>query len=397
MDDPKSLSPLIPLADSPASTPQEPAPASPETGMGNIDKPTVHEEKSSHLPPLPPEPVPMVLHPHSPGPTPPSAKLATPPQSSRRGKTGARVVLVGVLLMLITLPLAVYYISQQQQVSDIRSRAVDLAPYPTTVEDCGFAAQDCAFGYTQVANGCTCKPDPYVTIQPVGGPCGGNNVCATGVYCYSGTCHIQGPDGHTCSDHDPCALGQSCVHDPASPQSAGTCVFNTDTGSCGRNKDTGAPVCCYKTGGSKTKCDGSNAGGTYGAPVCEGKRLECSNGTYWCTLDVTGCATGGGGGGSGGSNNTPTPTPVVAQCTAISVYKGDVLVTDYSTLMAGDVITVAVAPGTATAAHVRVNGGIWQQTTATNSSGAFIVSFPIPSGVTSVTIEAEIFVDGVWK
>ncbi len=94
---------------------------------------------------------------------------------------------------------------------------------------------------------------------------------------------------------------------------------------------------------------------------------------------------------------TPTPTPPPAgQCVRIKVYKGTVAVNP-TTLKAGDAVTLAVAGTNATRGRIRVNGAAFVETTTKNASGEFTVPFTIPAGVTSFTIEAEVFTNGQWK
>ena len=148
----------------------------------------------------------------------------------------------------------------------------------------------------------------------------------------------------------------------------------------------------------------------------QGYGKTCCEVGYTCCGSTDGCCSGGGPittntttphNTSTPGDNTPiptsppgvtsTPTPIPQQCQAIKLYKDGVLVTDYSTVHAGDTVVVAVAAGTAAKARVRINGAAWQETTTKNANNEFVVTLTVPTGVTSVTVEAEIFADGVWK
>lgn len=94
---------------------------------------------------------------------------------------------------------------------------------------------------------------------------------------------------------------------------------------------------------------------------------------------------------------TPTPTEIPGQCDLIKVYKNGVQVTNLTTLVPGDAIEIAVISTNATQARIRVNGGPWNITTNRNTGGEFYIPFTIPTGVTTFTFEAEVFVNGVWK
>jgi hypothetical protein len=80
-------------------------------------------------------------------------------------------------------------------------------------------------------------------------------------------------------------------------------------------------------------------------------------------------------------------------------YKNGALLSDadLATLHSGDIITFALTPsGIATKAHFRVNGGSWIETTTKNSSGEFILDWTIPSGVSTFTIDGELFDGTNW-
>ena len=66
-------------------------------------------------------------------------------------------------------------------------------------------------------------------------------------------------------------------------------------------------------------------------------------------------------------------------------------------LQPGDDVTIAVAGGNATKAHIRVNGGAFTETAIQNSAGEYTLDYTIPVGTTNFTVESEIFgSDGQW-
>ncbi len=70
---------------------------------------------------------------------------------------------------------------------------------------------------------------------------------------------------------------------------------------------------------------------------------------------------------------------------------------DLGTLQWGDILTLALTPsGAATKARFRISGGSWIETTTRNSNGEFILNWTIPSGVTTFTLEGEIFDGTNW-
>jgi formylmethanofuran dehydrogenase subunit C len=100
-------------------------------------------------------------------------------------------------------------------------------------------------------------------------------------------------------------------------------------------------------------------------------------------------------------DGTGTPPPSGGQCDDIKLYKGETMVTDLSTLAAGDVISIYVRGTGATKGRVRINGGAFTETTLDMTSGTetwyVAPNITLPSGVTSITIESEVYVNGEWK
>lgn len=285
-------SPLTP----PSPTLNEPEPQP----QGSTEPPSEEATKlvESLLEPKNPEP--SVVAPPPKNPTPPPIK-----KSSGKG-----VVLALLAILLIALPVGVFFISQQnQQIAEIRTQA-------------------------------------------------------------GGT--VYGGDGDAC----PCDNGYVCN------TATQRCKPDSDPIDCKRSADPGAPVCCSKN----KKCNN---------PVCEGKnRLECHDGSAWCTLDTGGCK-GGGGDDTGGGDDDTSITP---KCQLIKIYKGNTQVTDLKTLKAGDTVTLAVKgnrPGQK--GRFRVNGGSWSETTTKNNKDEWTLNYTIATGVTDFVIEGEVYIRGAWR
>lgn len=106
----------------------------------------------------------------------------------------------------------------------------------------------------------------------------------------------------------------------------------------------------------------------------------------------------------------PTPTPTIsASCREIKAYNlswNQLTSSQLTQLKAGDKVRFAVSGqitgSTISKARLRINNGAWQET-ATKKPGSeeFYIEYTIPSGVTSFTVEAEIYYvtsdGGVWK
>lgn len=233
-------------------------------------------------------------------------------------RSGPGIIIAMIALLLLALPVGVYFVSQQnKQLADIRSKATGNI-----------------YGY-----GCR-RDNPF--------SCGGN----------PSQCHCQ--DGNACTV-------MAC-----DPEIEGQC------------HDQGRSYCANQGGAANTCC----AVG------------------YTCCSGYDGCCPGGGPTVPPGTNHptqppgndTPTPTsPAIHECTNLKIYKDGVQVTP-STLRPDDNIVFAVkGSGSPNKARFRVNGAAWAESTTTNASAEYTQAYTVPVGVTDFVIEAEVFVDGVWK
>ena len=184
------------------------------------------------------------------------------------------------------------------------------------------------------------------------------------------------------------------------PSSGGQCPSTTIAENCAIYECPGG---CSFYGGSLPECR------TFAkkVPCSQAAASGCGqvdylddNGNYCGVKPGTQCTNGTNSCGGGGEP-TPTTPPQVLQCRAISIYKDGAKVTDYATLKAGDAVVLAVKGDNATKGRFRVNGAppTFEESTGTNANGEFTFPFTIPGGVpnNSITIEAEVFQNGVWK
>lgn len=84
------------------------------------------------------------------------------------------------------------------------------------------------------------------------------------------------------------------------------------------------------------------------------------------------------------------------QCQYVKIYKGTTVVNP-STLVSGDVVTIAVTNPDATKARVRVNGGAFTESATKNGAGEFTVPFTVPPNIFTFTVEAELFINNTWN
>lgn len=222
-------------------------------------------------------------------------------------KPRSGIILAVIALLLLTVPVAVYFVSQKNSsIAELRGRA----------------------SWDTVYQGCTI------------------NSCPQGY-----TCHCQ--NGNACT-YTWCEAGieESC-------------------------RAQGREYCTNGYNGNAKTC--------------------CLPGYHCGTAQNPGCFQGGG--DDNGDDDTVQPTatpPTTPVCQNIKIYKGGAQVAP-STLLPGDVVTLAVKGNLSPAkARFRVNGGAWQETTTKNASNEFTLSFTVPDGVPDFVIEGEVNTNGAW-
>jgi hypothetical protein len=345
------------------------------------------------IPPTPPSSAPpasfdsIIVPPEPPPPSPSqvSTENVIPPvaPSGNGGKFGKKLhagpIVATLLLLLITLPLSIMFIANRNQLSDVRSRADALYPTcPSLGGACAPVGAQCdaegGKGYyccvKSISGSITWQPKTWATC-PADVP----------------SCPWTETNGQCCpSSVDACdytAGGVKCIADPFNSH----CVKWGD-GSCPGGGGRWAGVHYYTDCTTEGCGSDSNLTCVRGA---DGKQNLCRN--VNCPSD-TDCVCGG----TPPPTTTITPTPG-GQCDDIKIYKNGTIVTDLSSLAAGDVIAVWVKGTNATKARVRMNGGAYTEATISDNTNTWYIvpDITIPGGVSSIVIESEVFVNSAWK
>lgn len=371
----------------------------PQATAPDDSSPSVQDD-SSPVAPTPPHDT-DTLMPQEPPPTPPSA--------SAGGKHHKKsIALLVVLLLLATLPLSVYFISLQQQLADVRSRATN-GPYPTVPPatcsgTCVPSTLECRDGNGSAGSG-TCSPGRYCcnfgsgsnTPTPGGGLPNNSGVCGEqGRDCNGSSCtgHVtinvceNGPTGGGPCDHDPGRGGSGPICNNPIDTKDGTfdCIEIANQRCAFVQIDTpnGSGVTCYPT--DRSHCGGSPSPTQSTNPTSSPAPTSPPGGESSPTPP----------GGGGEPTPLPTSPPSGPQCKNIKVYK-DGQEVDPSTLKPGDAIAIAVKGNNSSKARVRVNGAAWEETDKKNGTGEYTVDFTIPTDRSSFTVEAEVYKNGVWN
>lgn len=326
---------------------------------------------------------------------PPAFPIIPPPPKKSSGKGFVTAIL---FLLLLTVPIAVYYVSKPKQLADIRNRAQQ-TPYPLGCAECLFFnanPRDCDY----ICYPTTPTPAPTIASTPTPTP--------------SGACTGKGGLGQVCRVPQNCNNLPNC--DGTLVCLNGTCQ-QAPPGQCGSSGKCRIHICnkCSNYGGGLDECrDGGQevdcASAVVPAGQCGQVDILDAQGNY-CGVKQQACTGSCAGGPTptpppGGTPQPtpgptspppgPTPTPIVLQCTRIRVYKNNTQV-DPATLLPGDSVVLAVAGTNATKGRIRVNGAAWTESTTLNTNNEYTVPFTVPTGTTSFTVEAEVFKDGVWQ
>lgn len=402
---------------------------SPTTPPPNVPPPPPMPNPVSHVttPTSPPKQtaspliVPSISNTPPPPPPPPPDQTQNAASHTPKKRKLPGVVLAVILLLILTIPISAFFISRSQQLTDLRSRA---APYT------------CPGGFA------ICPEGQCSNVYP-GDVCGtlGETKCNGGLlatctklssFCSLNYWKAMG----TCVNNTPIPYASVTIKPLQSPTPTGMtrqCQNGT------QNRDQGWWLICECTS-CKQKTDTSPGGGGTGwvcddnckrVPIGTRPQGACTQIDYvhegtsdYCGVAEINCPTScqtnpqPTNPPSGPTSPPPKPTnppanptattkptnpptrPPASQCQNIKVYKNNALVTDLSTLKAGDQVVLGVKGANATKGRFRINGAPpnFQETTGVNSSGEFTLAFTIPSGTTNFQIEAEVKgQDGVWK
>ncbi len=348
--------------------------------------------------------------------TPPTPESKSPPPKVRKTPKG---ILIAILLFLLaTVPLSVFFVAQQRQLAEIRTRAT--APYCSR-----FMNEDCIYGCEPTTTGgrCKSKPGPYPSPTPycsrfMNDDCiYGCNPTTSGGECKPppaptgctgfkpwGTC-TEAQKDVTCSKND-CELGSKdwkCSGKIWNPiyetrECSGSCPWSLTNGKCcpkpPDNCSTPGSKICIKDPfvAECTLWDASCPSGQqyYYRAIAWSSDYEDLVRRYCTNPTPTGPR----------PSIFPTVTPPTGpQCLRVKIYKEGGIAVDPSTLKPNDHVIIAVAGNNATKGRFRVNGAppTFTESTGVNSYGEFTLPFTIPEGVTQFTIEAEVFRNGEWQ
>ncbi len=326
----------------------------------------------------------------------PPPEPVTPPHGNKPKKQMKRSVLIAaVLFMLITLPIAVVGVKNTLTLFGF---ACDKSNGYCAKINANQEAKNANYNAQQAAAAATTAPTAATKATPTDGASVGNlGAQPAGTYVvYSGGSTATGYRYIQASGVVDAAIERAA----SNPSGADARLLATTYGLSTSDIQGAAShiaagqtwvpagVGCNGTTASQDKTSASYCGDWHWT-TCQSHQ-----GVDGVGCDVT--TSSGGGGGGGGS--TPTPTPS-AQCTNLKVYKGTTVLdaAGLAALQPGDDVTIAVAGGNATKAHIRVNGGTFTETTAQNSAGEYTLDYTIPTGTTNFTVESEVYgADGQW-
>ena len=351
-----------------------------------------------------------------------------PSKPIRNKRVGTGVLLAVILLLLTTMPLAIYYVSnQKQQLADVRSKAAGTG-HCEQKSDSGICENyDCVEHLSQSGcpNSCCTwvpAPPPPTTPPPTTPPPTTGSLTPTNE---SGSCSPIDPndayDQTTCrgvsSKWACCQNSNHCNWSPigCTPTPASDCITAYNSGKyCQADNETGDAFC----GGQGNRYLCHHLAGEYAwqkVPNCDcsftPQTSRLNNGvclTYQSCNPGDRCSLNPDPSCQGGSS-TPTPSspPPPGQCVAIHVFDKDgnnitsALTNGTKTLNIGDEVKLCTPKGNATKAHFRIQGKTEfaendpSQSTATE----YCLKITIPSTITQsqATFEAEVWINGGWN
>lgn len=246
---------------------------------------------------------------------PPNDVFSVPPASSpKKSKRGKGVLIATLLFLVLTLPLAVYFIANPQQLADLRKKAAfpsdegNCGAYPCPTPYCSpLMNQDCATGCVADLNGGHCNPVPTPYCSALM-----NQDCATGCVPDNNGGHCNPlptlspkatatpvPNGYPCCGG---SYGATCGSDETCRVDNGACPGSGQ--SCGKNACTANGTSCTpQTAGNC--CSGLCANGkcvsgngdltcrTDSADVCRDEGGTAAPGAIACSSGGTSCRIGG--------------------------------------------------------------------------------------------------------
>lgn len=346
----------------------------------------------------------------------PEPEPAIPPPVGNKKRGSKSLILAVLLFLLATLPLAVYFTSQQRQLADNRGRAQE-GPYPANYLLClkNATVEECAplLEAKTTTSGTTTGATLTITTTQAPGTAGTGTGAASACWGIGGgqverDCLAQAASGtYTSGDCrgltvEQCAARGRAVYCSGSQEAAGTARAGeflscgaSSTGGCGQVDvfDSSNNLIGFVI--DKTNCGGNPPPTTTTSnPPSREIHVDTPPGNT-PTATPTGAPTA-----------TPTPIPG-GTCELIKLY--DNSGTDITAnvrngtkkLTIGEEVTIATTKGNATKARFRIQGiADWAQNDpAKTTATEYRLSINIPSTLTQSqgTFEVEVFINGVWK
>lgn len=381
-----------------------------------------------------------------------------PPPVFQKRSISRSLMLAVLLFFLGTLPLTVYFTSQQRQLADTRSRAQQ-GPYPPGCAECLFFNEnpdDCknVCSSSPTTNTCegrggTCRSSWGVnpSCDKLGAlDCPGDEVCVKG-------CPATTPIGGTTSKPKPVGVvptpptttpansgecsGSCCSVDSGQSGWKFSCPEGLSVGTLPDDPNVGArcmsnptPVSGGQACVSSDPCvaeqidvcndpNPSNCNiNTLAGFIIKPKSANCGGTTTVTTTTTTSTTASTEGNPPEGSNPPSAPTatstaipsptsPPGGTCELIKLYDSagaditQAVKDGTKKLVIGEEVTIATSKGNAAKARFRIQGvADWAENDPSKTtSGEYRLSIHIPSTLTQTqgTFEVEVFVGGQWK
>ena len=362
----------------PSHPPEMPKNASDESHASSVVIPTAAEAS----PPSSPAPTPFIETKNNHTNTPlQSGNGGVPKKSSlRRTLTG----LVVLLLLIVSVPTGIYFVSQRNQILDIRNKAAGEEAHLTLSPQTSTITSDQPFDIQLRVNSNT----PIYAIQLL--------------------MRISGSAEVTADDVTIPSLRTAVLNAANTSITFFTTAASPTIPFIPQGDDPILTITIIPHGDVTLSYEGSTI--VLASTTFANMLVSPENGVYTISSDtttptstpilattatttVTPTPT------TSGSTNTPTPTPATNQCTDIHVYKEGQSVTDLSSLQPGDSVEFGVfAPSGATAARLSINGATFTESANKNTAGEYVFPYTFPSsGTINFSVQSQTQVNGVWR
>lgn len=316
----------------------------------------------------------------SPLPPEPPQPLTPQPAKSNRG-----ILILLALFFFISLPVLALFVTQRNQIADIRNRA-EIDPGQCNIEsDVSCVGKDPGSSCEGNLNICNVVgglvTSPRCACQPAAGGCTKNDDCTAPLVCDipTGQCRQR-----TCTE-----VGGTCVTLGDCSKRGGSLM----SGVCGDSSGIIVGECCNLSPGStNTPVPTTNVPPTNVPPTnVPPTNVPPTNVPPSNTPTRTPTST----------IAPPTSTPVVGRCVAMKIYRAGVAIVP-STVRPGDSIVIALVGNhsSITGARIKINSETtWREEfTRKNAAGEWIFDYTVPlTGVTSISITGQLLIGQTWQ